>query len=131
MQKMMNFILEHSIAKFILVGGASTGLQLMVLILIVEIAGANPIVASALSYACGAVCNYLMNYYFTFSSTSNHAQTLPKFVCVVLIGMSVNTATFSLIFQLINLYLIAQFGAIFVTLVINYALHKHWIYREV
>lgn len=122
-------LLRHPFTKFFVAGGVSTALQLIVLVSLVEIFRMNPIVASAFSYMCGAVCNYFLNYYFTFESVARHGDTLPKFICVVFVGMSVNTITFSLLLQLISLYLLAQIGAVFISLVVNYALHKYWIYR--
>ncbi|RYZ80220.1 MAG: hypothetical protein EOO68_37665, partial [Moraxellaceae bacterium] len=80
--------------------------------------------------------------YFTFGSNANHKQTLPKFVVTVAIGMALSTALFAIFywfltnFLLINTnllpsaYLIAQLFATLLTLIVNFLMHKFWIYRR-
>lgn len=124
-----NYLLRHPFVKFALVGGASTLCQFLALMLLVEVLHLNPVVASASSYLCGAICNYLLNYYFTFKvERSRHIYAIPKFMLVVLIGLGVNTASFTLFLALLDLYLLAQLAAVFVTLIVNYLLHRYWIY---
>lgn len=127
----VNYLLEHPFVKFVLVGGVSTVCQFSALIVFVEVLAFHPVIASASSYLCGAICNYLLNYYITFRVKScGHKDAFPKFVLVVVIGLSVNTFVFALFLAFVDLYLVAQLVAISVTLVVNYLLHKHWIYRD-
>jgi putative flippase GtrA len=128
--------------KFAVIGGAATLLQFLLLGIFVELMGMAPILASASSYACSSVFNYLANYYFTFTSKQSHSQTLPKFIVTVAIGLGLNTALFSFfLFSLNNYlligtnllaaaYLIAQLFATLLTLIVNYLMHKLWIYRR-
>lgn len=133
--------------KFALIGGAATLLQFFILGLLVEYAGLNPVMASALSYAISAIFNYLANYYFTFAASANHKRTphkhtLPKFVVATGIGITFGTAIFAaFLFLLENYilthssivqssYLIAQLFATLATLILNFALHKFWIYKK-
>jgi putative flippase GtrA len=111
------------------VGGSATLIQFAVLILMIELAGVNKIVASMVSYVISAGCNYLLNYYFTFSSQQSHWRTLPKFVVVVSIGLSVNTVTFSSALNIAP-YILAQLVAVAAALLTNLLLHKYWIYRS-
>jgi putative flippase GtrA len=76
-----------------------------------------------------AIVNYLLNYYLTFASTKRHREAFSKFMVVVAIGLSVNTLSFWVLLNLINFYLFAQVGATLITLLVNFLLHKHWIYR--
>lgn len=127
----VNYFLTHPFVKFVLVGGASTVCQFSALIFLVEVLAFNPVIASASSYLCGAVCNYLLNYYITFRMKScGHMDAFPKFVLVVIIGLSVNTSVFTLFLAFLDLYLVAQLIAISVTLVVNYLLHRYWIYSD-
>lgn len=128
--------------KFAIIGGAATLLQFFLLGLFVEAFEWAPVTASAVSYAVSAIFNYLANYYLTFASASSHKQTLPKFIVTVAIGLGLNTALFSFfLFSLNNYlligtnllaaaYLIAQLFATLLTLIVNYLMHKFWIYRR-
>lgn len=124
--------LWHSrITRFLAVGGTATLLQMLLLMLFVELEILRPVVASAASYLISAFYNYSANYYFTFgaSTSKRHAETAPKFALVCVIGITANTLTFSAVNHILELYVVAQLVAIFVTLIVNYTLHKCWIYR--
>jgi putative flippase GtrA len=128
--------------KFAIIGGAATLLQFLFLGLFVEFLGMVPTLASATSYCCSAVFNYLANYYLTFNSNSSHRQTLPKFVVTVAIGMALSTALFAIFHYLLThfilvdtilldrAYLIAQLFATLLTLIANFLMHKFWIYKK-
>lgn len=128
--------------KFAVIGGAATLLQFLFLGLFVELLDLAPTLASASSYCCSAVFNYLANYYLTFSSNTSHTQTLPKFVVTVAVGMALSTTLFAIFhyvltnFLLTNTnllnsaYLIAQLFATLLTLIVNFLMHKFWIYRR-
>lgn len=123
-------ILHSKVVRFVFVGGTATLLQLVLLVLWVEWLNFHPVLASALSYGLSALYNYGMNYYVTFGSNKTHWETFPKFVLTAAVGVCVNTGVMALLIYLHCHYLIAQFGAILVTLVLNYLLHKFWIYRS-
>lgn len=112
------------------VGGAATLLQLGLMALIVELRLMPEVAASAVSYGISAVFNYMANYHLTFASTSNHRETLPKFAVTATLGLSVSTLLFTLFFYSINQYLVAQCLATGITLVLNFSIHKWWIYRN-
>lgn len=126
---MRDALLRSRFTRFALVGGAATALQYALLILFVEIAGIDKVPASALSFTLSALANYLLNYRFTFASNRDHAQTLPRFALVAMLGLAVNTASFSALVGVFH-YLIAQVGATLITLAGNFLLHQFWIYRS-
>lgn len=128
--------------KFAVIGGAATLLQFLFLWVFVEFMGMPPTLASATSYCCSAVFNYLANYHFTFNSNSSHIQTLPKFAVTVAMGMALSTTLFALSHYLLihffltntillsSAYLIAQLFATLLTLIANFLMHKFWIYKK-
>lgn len=126
----INRLIEHDFSRFLLVGGTATALQFGLLIVFVEAAGLPPVFSSAASYTISAVYNYLMNNTLTFKSTKKHIETFPKFAIVVFIGVNVNTLLFAAFLQIIGIYVIAQCGAVVGTVLVNYVLHKYWIYRS-
>jgi putative flippase GtrA len=126
-------------AKFVGIGGLSTLIQFLLLMLFVELSLLNKVVASATAYALSSIFNYWANYKFTFASNANHRETLPKFVAAVALGLSTNTLLYACFLYLldhiilINMsknYLIAQFFATGITVVLNFMVHKFWIYRN-
>jgi putative flippase GtrA len=122
-------MLNHLI-RFVLVGGGATLLQFVLLFIFVELGYFNKILASALSFAISAVFNYLMNYHFTFASEKSHSETAPKFILVAALGLLINSTSFALLLVVMPHYLFAQIGATLITLLINFLLHKMWIYRS-
>lgn len=115
---------------FVGVGGAATLLQFAFLALLVEFHLLPKVVASAVSYGLSAIFNYLANYYLTFASKTNHRETLPKFVVTAFLGLSVSTLLFAFFLFLIDQYLVAQCLATGITLILNFSIHKLWIYRN-
>lgn len=126
---MIEWLLRQRLVRFLLVGGSATLLQFLLLALLVEWLSVYPVFASAAAYSLSAMFNYWLNYHFTFTSRSRHWRTLPKFVLVALIGLTVNTGCFALLAIFFH-YIPAQVVATGVTLVNNFILHQYWIYRR-
>lgn len=120
--------LARRLGSFILVGGVATAVQYLLLIALVELFGVFAVTASAVAYGGAAVVSYLLNFHVTFHGRAGHRQALPRFTVVVAIGLGVNTLSFALLLLFLP-YVFAQVGATLVTLVSNYLLHQHWIYR--
>lgn len=124
---------------FVGIGGISTLIQFSLLVLFVEAHLLTEVFASATGYILSSFFNYWANYRYTFKSASSHAQTFPKYVLAVIIGLSSNTALFACFLWFFNHYLtlpwvehylVAQFLATGITVVLNFAVHKLWIYRN-
>lgn len=127
--------------KFFVVGGLSTLIQFILLWFFVSICLINPVISSFSGYLLSSIFNYFANYHITFKSNAKHKETFPKFVAAVALGLSCNTLFFALLLselQKIELltqllhehtYLIAQLFATLLTLIINFTVHKIWIYR--
>ncbi|WP_049629240.1 GtrA family protein [Cellvibrio sp. pealriver] len=126
-------------ALFVGIGGISTLIQFLLLILFVESRLLPEVFASAVGYVLSSIFNYWANYHYTFQSTSNHAHTIPKYALAVGIGLSTNTLLFAAFLWLfdnylalpwVEHYLVAQFLATGITVVLNFVVHKFWIYRS-
>lgn len=126
-------------ALFVGIGGISTLIQFLLLILFVESRLLSEVTASAVGYMLSSLFNYWANYRYTFRSSSSHAQTFPKYVLAVAVGLSTNTLLFAAFLWLFNNYLTllwvehylaAQFLATGTTVVLNFVVHKFWIYRN-
>jgi putative flippase GtrA len=102
----------------------------LLLCLLVELDITIEVLASALAYVLAATFNYFANYHLTFASKQAHRKTLPKFIVTATLGLGMNTLIFAAMFYMTTYYLIAQLCATGCTLVINFLLHKFWIYRN-
>lgn len=122
---------RQPLIKFLLTGGAATGLQYLLLIALVEWANLAQTPSSAMAFAVSAIFNYLSNYYFTFSHINKpHSETLYKFIVVASLGLLMNTLAFWLGVRILPHYLLAQCVATGITLMVNFLLHKYWIYSD-
>ncbi len=128
-QRVLGLFMSRQFLLFLFVGGSATLLQFMLLMYFVEWLGMSKVIASAAGYLLSAAYNYLLNYYLTFANGQSHWQTLPKFIAVVFLGVMVNTLVFALMLYVAP-YLLAQLFAVGATLVVNFLLHKFWIYRR-
>lgn len=126
-------------ALYLGIGGLSTLIQFLLLIIFIELRLLPEVYASAAGYALSSIFNYWANYHYTFKSTSRHSTTFPKFVVAVAIGLSTNTALFAaFLFVFENFlpvpwvapYMVAQVLATAITVALNFLVHKIWIYRN-
>lgn len=121
----MNFV------KFLGVGGTATAIHYAILILLVELDLTTAAVASAIGYTLSSIANYLLNYYFTFSSKADHGVAGLKFMIVAGAGLTINTSLVYLMTETANFYyLAAQLIATFIVLLWNYYIHKIWTYKS-
>ncbi|MFD1215000.1 GtrA family protein [Microbulbifer celer] len=123
--------LARRAARFLLVGGAATAVQYVLLAAAIEWQLLNEIPASIAAFCVASGVNYSLNYYLTFSAASvgiRHQQALPRFLLVAGAGLALNTLCFSLLLPVLH-YLLAQVCATAVTLMFNFLLHQFWIYR--
>ncbi len=125
-------------ALFLSIGGISTLIQFLLLILFVETRLSSEVIASAASYILAAFFSYWANYHFTFNSRQSHRKAFPKFALTVALGLTINTLLFALLFYVFNQlwrppwvepYMVAQALATGFTVIVNFVMHKFWIYK--
>lgn len=112
-------------------GAIGTVAQYGVLIVLVRLTQMDAVLASTAGFVVGACVNYALNYLITFNSSKRHAETLPKFFTVALLGMGVNAAIMAgLVHQADVHYLLAQIVATGLVLIWNFAGSRLWVFRE-
>ena len=117
--------------NFVWVGGLATALQYMVLIMLVQIGGVAPVLASAVGYTSGAGLSYFLNYHVTFASDRGHMPAIIKFFVVAGIGLAVNSFIVALVFESLGLnYLLAQVIATGLVLLWNFLANRLWTFRS-
>lgn len=101
----------------------------VVLIALVEGFSVIPAVAAASGASCGALIAYAGNRRFTFSNSSSHARTFPRFIFVAALGALLNGAVVWVGVSLMGWhYLMAQLVATLLALLITYGLNRSWTF---
>jgi putative flippase GtrA len=113
------------------VGVIATLIQYVVLMLLVQAAGANATLASGVGYVTSALVNYGLNYRYTFRSTRKHSESVVKFVLVACVGLALNSGImFVLTGEFHVHYLLAQLLASGIVLVWNFAANRAWTFAR-
>ena len=79
-------LMPARLVSFLGVGAIATALQYAILVFSVEALGLKPVVGSSVGFAISAVCNYWLNYHFTFRSRQSHAGAAARFALVAAAG---------------------------------------------
>ena len=118
------------LANFGLAGVTSAVGHYGLLIYLVEVHRADPVLAAVAAATLGAVINYAMNYWITFSSTRGHAEALNRFVVVAVGNLAGNTALMYLGIKVLGLhYLATQIAATGIVLTASFVAHRHWTFH--
>lgn len=118
------------LGRFTVVGAFGTVAHYAVLILLVETAGAGPVLASSAGALVGALVNYFLNYYFTFRSTRRHIEAIVQFYIVAGTGFVLNALLMWLCADVLQLhYMLAQILATGVVLLWNFSFNRLWTFR--
>lgn len=87
--------------------------------------------ASGIGYMCGAVVNYLLNYFFTFESGKSHAEAATKYFSLLGIGFCINTGLMAeLVHQLGWNKWYAQILTTGIGLIYNFLGSRFWAFKE-
>lgn len=123
-------ILFRQFCGFLWVGGVATALQYLILVVLVEVGGMGPAVASGAGYAAGAGLSYFLNYHYTYLSNRSHVPAMTKFFFVAAIGLAVNSTIVAIAAENLGLnYLLAQAIATGLVLLWNFSANRYWTFR--
>ena len=115
---------------FAAVGLVGTAAHYLLLIGLVEGAGADPVAGSVAGFCLGALVNYAMSHRFVFRSDRAHHEALPRFFAVALSGLAWNTLLMSLLTHVLGWpYLIAQILTTGLLVLWHYAVNALWTFR--
>ena len=115
---------------FGLVGGIATAGHYLVLVVLVEWARLDPLLATSIGAAAGAVIAYTLNRKWTFSARPAIAVSFAKFFAIAGIGLVLNGVLFSLIKSAGVHYLLAQGLATGLVLFMNYWASRVFVFRD-
>ena len=101
----------------------------LVLWLLVEIAGIQVLIASSIAFILVVLENYVLHYFWTFSSSANHMNALPKFSMMSLAGFWLNLGIMFLGVEYLGFgYLWVQAVAIALVVAWNFVISIRWIF---
>jgi putative flippase GtrA len=122
-------VLARKFMRFLLVGGFCTALQYVLLVVFVEEFRLSATLSSTIGYVLSSAANYLLNYSFTFRSTSPHGRSLPRFLIIAGCGAALNGLVTYLGTTVFGAhYLVAQVAATIATLLWNFMANLRWTY---
>lgn len=117
---------------FATVGGIATAIHYLILIALVRGADMNAVLASTFGFTVSAVCNYYLNYHFTFRSNAEHRRAVIKFLAVAGVGLALNSLTMMIAAQYLGVhYLLAQVIATGLVLLWNFSGNRWWTFKHV
>ncbi len=113
------------------IGAIGTTGHYVTLILLVQVIHTNPVIATTIGFAIGALINYALNYRLTFNSNKRHREALTKFFSVASLGAIINTAIMTVGINLLALhYLVIQVIATCFVLTLNFTANKYWTFAD-
>lgn len=116
---------------FASIGAIGTVAHYATLILLVQIAHTDPVLATTIGFAVGALINYILNYRITFNSDKRHREALTKFLSVAVLGAITNGLIMSLGINIFDIhYLVIQLIATCIVLTLNFTANKYWTFAE-
>ena len=134
-EKFLSRIFQYKICiqfiTFTGVGAIGTLAHYITLIMLVNIAGVNPVIASGNGFVVGAFVNYYLNYHVTFRSNKRHAETFIKFFSIALVGLLINTFLMYITTELMKInYILSQIFTTGVVLIWNFLCNRLWTFKE-
>jgi putative flippase GtrA len=117
-------------AGYACVGAMGTIVQYLVLASLVSTHLLGAVAASCIGAVAGAIVNYLLNYRFTFRSTTPHRKTAPRFFTVAAAGLCLNGLLMFILTHWAGLpWLLAQCMTTAGVLVLTYTASSVWTFR--
>ena len=130
-----NLALTRTVAimflRFAGVGAIGTIAHYVLLVILVEVLGVQPVIGSSFGFLLGAAVNYSLNYRYTFASQKQHTETLPKFYLIAAVGFIFNgliVHTLATVFE-VN-YLLAQLVATALVLAWGFTANFLWTFVD-
>lgn len=120
----------RSAFTFLVVGGFTTGIQYLIMALLIWAADLSALLASSIGFVVSAVVNYLLNARLTFRSKKTHANTLPRFVVTASIGLLLNFLVLKGLTSFGMHVALAQVITTICVLIWNYTINAIWTFKH-
>lgn len=127
----MASILARQFVVFAGMGLVGTVAHYSTLLALTEWLGIAPVTGSAIGFVVGALVNYVLNYKFTFRSSTFHSVAMPKFMTVAAVGFCLNYGfmTVGTLWTPLH-YLVVQVLATGTVLFWGFAANSLWTFKR-
>ena len=130
-RQILSISVIRKFAYFSGVGVIATGIQYVILIVLVQGVGVPPVRASAIGFVISAVVNYMLNYHVTFESRKAHSEAATKFMVIAALGLIVNSLIMHVGTDILRIhYIFTQLVATGSVLMWNFTGNYLWSFRE-
>ena len=116
---------------FCTIGALNTAVDFAIFFLAIKVIGADKLSANILAWFVAVQLSYFLNSRFTFNSAiqTPNLKDLSKFMLSGIVGLLVATASLLMLSQLTGLF-VAKIISIFIGLVFNFTLAKHFVFNK-
>lgn len=119
----------REIVAFLIVGGLSAGIDALVFVLLHELLGIPPVIASAISFMSAFVVNYGGNRRVVFRAQAQKG-TLWRYIALVLFNLGLSAGLVAAGVAVGLDPVVAKVISIVVIAVFNYAAMRLWVFRR-
>ena len=118
----------QQIKRFIISGGSSTVLHYTTMGSLIFL-GMDAIWATSIGAVSGAVCNYVLQYYYTFRSVRKHRHSLQIYLFSSVLAWLSNLLLFLLFHQILEIgVIIAQLITTLIVTLQNFIIYKKLVF---
>lgn len=108
---------------------SSVVVQFGILIGLVEFGHLNETVSSGIAFLIGCIVNYLLLYYWVFSSKGSHITIIMRYTIVTLLTLALNLAVFWVLTEPLQMwYLFSQIIATIIAAIANLFLNRYYAF---
>lgn len=129
-RRLLGFVRNGYLIKFLVVGVASFAIDLGLLALLREVGKVDLWVATPIAFLTSLIFNFFVQKKFTFQSGARAHVSFLKYGALVIFNLVATDVIVNLIAGAGNSYAIGKAVATIATTVWNFLLYKHWIFRE-
>lgn len=116
--------------RYSFVGAIGTAVQYVPLVVLVQAAEVDPVLASTVGAVAGAIVNYALNHRHTFESRRRRHESLPRFMAIAPAGVAINAELPAALVNGLGVrYLAGQVVATLAVLGVTYLANRAWTFR--
>jgi putative flippase GtrA len=121
----------HRLVRHLFAGGLGTVGYMVFVVLLVEFAGAHPVVGVVIAFLFLEVYTYIVSRWWVYHATNAHIVAVPRFIVVIAISLALNAGIMYLAHDVFSWWY--GFGLMLTLLILpatNFALNYFWTFRE-
>jgi putative flippase GtrA len=117
--------------RYGLSGATAVATLLVALVVLTEVAGAPPTLASVLAFGCALPVNYALQHRFVFNRNRQHRQFFARYVGVTLFTMALNAGLFWVLTAALGVFYVAsQVITLGVIVPLNFVINRSFTFAD-